>query len=69
MPITSKQKKSVLLLAVLIISTALYVLLLGSLTAILMVPFMAVSFAMLGYYHADQVSSVVSAWMNRDGWK
>lgn len=65
MTITSSQKKTILPLAVFIISTGLFVWGLGSIFVLFAVPFMALSVGML----AANVAPLLSRWFNRDGWK
>lgn len=65
MNITSKQKKTVLPLTVLLVSGAIYFYLLGSILVLLAVPFIAISGGILA---AKAVPAAV-AWFNRDGWK
>lgn len=65
MTITSKQKKTLGPLIIFTTSAFAYFLLLGSWSALLAVPTLAVSVGFLSV----QIVEPVSAWFRRDGWK
>lgn len=65
MTITSRQKKVVLPLVVLIISFTAYLKLLGTLLVFLAVPFMCISLGAL----VVGLWPIAADWFNRDGWK
>lgn len=64
MTITSTQKKTIMPLAVFIVSTGLFIWGLGSILVLFAVPFMALSLGIL----SANIAPVVGRWFDRDGW-
>lgn len=69
MKITSKQKKTILPLAVFIASVAWYVHLLGGWMFFIAIPPMIGSAMVIVIYNIDDWIAAAKSWFNRDGWK
>lgn len=69
MKITSKQKKTILPLAVFIASCAWYAWLLGGPWFFLAMPSMIGSMVLVLALNIEHWIAAVKSWLNRDGWK
>lgn len=66
MKLTARDKQLWLPLLVFVTSFTLYALLLGSIWVIAVVPFMAGSVGVFGYYNFDRLTKSFRDWMERD---